>query len=66
MRSNMSGVDRWVRVAIAAVLAYLVFTDVILGGWSIVALVVAGVFLVTAMVKFCPLYRPFKFSTKKA
>ncbi len=60
----MSQVDRWVRVALAAVLAYLVFTDVILGGWSIVALVLAGIFLVTALVRFCPLYRPFGLSTK--
>lgn len=60
----MSQVDRWIRVVLAAVLAYLVFTDVILGGWSIVALVLAGIFLVTALVRFCPLYRPFGLSTK--
>ncbi|NVK05314.1 MAG: DUF2892 domain-containing protein [Flavobacteriia bacterium] len=64
MKSNMSQVDRTVRVLLAGGLAALVFTDYITGGWAILALVLAGIFLATSIVKFCPLYLPFKISTK--
>lgn len=64
MKSNMSHVDRTIRVIAAAGLAALVFTDVVTGGWAILALILAGIFIATSIVKFCPLYLPFKISTK--
>lgn len=64
MKSNMSQVDRTIRVILAAGLAALVFTNVLAGGWAILALIVAGIFIATSIVKFCPLYLPFKISTK--
>ncbi|NVK26546.1 MAG: DUF2892 domain-containing protein [Flavobacteriia bacterium] len=63
MKTNMSNLDRWIRVLLAIGLAVLVFTDYITGGWAIVALALAAIFLVTSMVRFCPLYLPFKIST---
>lgn len=63
MKRNMSNADRIVRVVVAALFAYLYFAGIVTGGLGIVVL--GGVFLLTAIVAFCPLYAPFKFSTYK-
>ncbi len=65
MNRNMSDIDRIVRVVVAAVFAYLYFSGVVTGALGIVLLVLGAVFLLTAVVAFCPLYAPFKFSTYK-
>ena len=65
MKRNMSNTDRIVRVIISALFAYLYFAGIVTGGLGIVLLVLAGVFTLTAVVAFCPLYAPFKFSTYK-
>ncbi len=65
MKRNMSNTDRIVRVIIAALFAYLYFSGIVAGGLGIVLLVLAGVFTLTAVVAFCPLYAPFKLSTYK-
>ncbi len=59
----MGGVDRIIRILIAATIAVLFFTDVISGTLGIVLLVLAGIFLLTSLVSFCPLYLPFGLST---
>jgi len=63
MKKNMGGVDRIIRILIAATIAVLFFTDVISGTLGIVLLVLAGIFLLTSLVSFCPLYLPFGLST---
>lgn len=63
MKRNMSDIDRIVRVIVAALFAWLYFSGIVTGGPGIVLLVLAGVFTLTAVVAFCPLYAPFKFST---
>ncbi|MCF8226037.1 MAG: DUF2892 domain-containing protein [Bacteroidales bacterium] len=63
MKKNMGFTDRIIRLLVAAVIAILYLTDVISGTLGIVLLVVAGVFLVTSLLKFCPLYLPFGLST---
>lgn len=65
MKRNMSNTDRIVRVIVAALFAYLYFAGIVTGGLGIVLLVLGGVFLLTSIVAFCPLYAPFKFSTFK-
>ena len=65
MKRNMSDIDRIVRVIVAALFAYLYFSGIVTGGLGIVLLVLAGVFTLTAVLAFCPLYAPFKFSTYK-
>jgi hypothetical protein len=65
MKRNMSNTDRIIRVALAAVFAYLYFSGIVTGAFGIVLLVLGAVFLLTAIVAFCPLYAPFKFSTYK-
>ena len=65
MNRNMSNLDRTIRVVLAAIFAYLYFGDVVSGALGIILLVLGGVFLLTSLVGFCPLYAPFKFSTIK-
>jgi hypothetical protein len=60
--SNMSALDRIVRVVLGlALLAVLVFVQ---SGWRWVGLL-GAVLLATAAVGVCPLYLPFRISTKK-
>jgi hypothetical protein len=56
MKKNMGSADRIIRVIIAAVIAVLFFTNVISGTLGIILLVLAGVFVLTSMISFCPLY----------
>jgi len=65
MKRNMSNTDRIVRVALALVFAYLYFGGVVTGTLGIVLVVLGAVFLLTALVAFCPLYAPLTFSTYK-
>lgn len=65
MKRNMSNTDRIVRVIVAALFAYLYFAGIVTGGVGVVLLALAGVFTLTALIAFCPLYAPFKFSTYK-
>ena len=65
MKRNMSNTDRIVRLVISALFAYLYFGGIVTGTFGIVLLVLAGVFTLTAIVAFCPLYAPFKLSTYK-
>ena len=52
----MGNSDRIVRLLLAAVVAVLYFTNTITGTLAIVLLVLAGVFVLTSLVSFCPLY----------
>lgn len=65
MKKNMGGIDRVVRVLAAVLVAILYFTNVISGTVAIVLLVVAGIFILTSVVSFCPLYAPFGIKTCK-
>jgi len=51
---------------IAAVLAVLFYMEVISGTVGVILLAVAGIFLLTSFISFCPLYAPFGLSTCKA
>lgn len=63
MKTNMGSVDRISRLVIAAIIAALYFTNIITGTIGIVLLVLAGVFLLTSFIGFCPLYILFGFNT---
>ena len=65
MVKNMGTVDRVVRIALAVVVAILYFSGAISGIAAIILGIFALVFVVTSFVGFCPLYVPFKFSTRK-
>jgi len=63
MKTNMGSTDKAVRIIMAIVLAALYFTGTIPGTLGIIALVVAGVFVLTSLISFCPLYSIFGMST---
>jgi hypothetical protein len=56
MKANMGSIDRIIRVIIAAVIAGLYFFNVISGVVAIILLSLAGVFVLTSAISFCPLY----------
>ena len=59
----MGTTDRVIRLIIAAIIGVLYYTGTISGTLGIVLLVLAGVFVLTSFVSFCPLYAPFGIST---
>jgi hypothetical protein len=65
MKKNMGTADKIIRILIAAIIAILYFTNVISGTLGIVLLVLAGVFVLTSFISFCPLYLPFGIKTNK-
>lgn len=66
MKKNMGSADKIIRVIVAAIIAILYFTGVIPGTLGIVLLILAGVFVLTSLISFCPLYFPFGISTCKS
>lgn len=65
MKTNMGSVDRIIRVILAVVVAVLYFTKQITGTIAIILGILAIIFILTSLVGVCPLYLPFKISTKK-
>jgi len=65
MKTNMGNLDRAIRIILAIVLVVLYFSGVVSVPVGIVFLIVAGIFLLTSLVSFCPLYVPFNISTRK-
>jgi len=65
MKKNMGNADRIIRIPIAAVFAYLYFGGVVTGTLGLVLVILGGVFVLTSLVSFCPLYAPFGISTCK-
>ncbi len=59
----MGYADRIIRVIIAAILAVLYFAGIISGALGTVLLVLAGIFLLTSLISFCPLYAPLGINT---
>jgi hypothetical protein len=56
MKKNMGTTDRAIRIVIAIVIGILSYTNVITGTLATVLLVLAGIFVLTSLVSFCPLY----------
>jgi len=65
MKQNMSMLDRVVRLLIAIIIGGLYLTSQISGTVGLVLIIIAVIFLLTAVIGFCPLYSLFKLSTKK-
>lgn len=63
MKKNMGTADRVIRIIIAAIVGVLYFKEIISGTLGIVLLVVAGIFVLTSFISFCPLYAPFGIRT---
>ena len=56
MKTNMGGIDRIIRIIVAAVIGVLFYMNIIQGTLAYVLLAVGGIFALTSFVSFCPLY----------
>ena len=65
MKPNMGTTDKILRILVAIILIGLYFANMISGTIAIILLVIAGVFILTSFISFCPLYFPFGISTRK-
>jgi len=65
MKKNMGTIDKVVRILVAIVIAGLYFANLISGTIAIILLILAGIFILTSFISFCPLYLPFGISTRK-
>lgn len=63
MKKNMGTTDRIIRVILALVFAVLYFTGTVAGTPGIVLLVLGGIFLLTSLISFCPIYAIVGLST---
>lgn len=59
MKTNVGRLDKGIRLAVAAVVLALYFTNILTGTAGIIALVVAGMLTLTSLINFCPAYTLF-------
>ncbi len=65
MKMNMGNADRVIRIVIAIAISILFFTETVSGTLAYVLLAIGGIFLLTSLVGFCPLYRLVGLNTCK-
>ncbi|MCX6256347.1 MAG: DUF2892 domain-containing protein [Bacteroidia bacterium] len=65
MKKNMGSADKIIRLVIAAIIVILYMTNVISGTLGIILLILAGIFVLTSIINFCPLYTIFGLKTCK-
>lgn len=65
MNKNMGGIDRAIRIVVALVFFGLIAMNVVTGTLAIILGILGGVFILTSLIRWCPLYAPFKLSTCK-
>jgi hypothetical protein len=66
MKCNMSGLDRILRIILAAAVAVFFFLGMLQGVAAIVLGVLAVIIFLTSVTGFCPIYAVFSTGTKKA
>ncbi len=59
----MGSIDRIVRSVVAVICLGLYFSNTVAGNLGLILVAVAGVFLLTSLVSFCPLYTLLGIST---
>jgi uncharacterized membrane protein YadS len=65
MKTNESTIDRVIRIVLGIVLLGLYLLGYVVGGLGILFVILGAIALVTGIIGFCPLYKLFKFSSKK-
>ena len=59
----MGSIDKIIRLIIAAVIGVLFLTNIISGTLGVILLALAGIFVLTSVISFCPLYTLLGVST---
>jgi len=65
MKKNMGIADIAIRLFLAAVISILYITNAISGTFGVIALVIAGLFIITSFIGVCPLYSILGLTTRK-
>lgn len=65
MKKNVGTIDKVIRILVAVVVTVLYFTHVISGTLGIILLVLAGVFVLTSLISFCPIWALLGIKTTK-
>jgi len=65
MKMNMGAADRTIRILLAIIVGYLIIKGQVSGTLAVILGIFTVAFLVTGFIGWCPLYVPFRFSTKK-
>lgn len=65
MIKNMGLIDKVIRIVVAVAIALLIIFKQLTGVAAIILGILGGIFLITSIIGTCPLYIPFKISTKK-
>ncbi|MEQ9266852.1 MAG: DUF2892 domain-containing protein [Balneolaceae bacterium] len=63
MKKNMGSADRIIRLVITLIIVALYFSGVISGTVLIILGIIGGIFLLTSLISFCPLYALFGLNT---
>lgn len=64
MNKNMGNTDRWIRI-IVGIIVVLWAIFIATGVWAGALYVIGAILVVTSLIGTCPLYIPFRFTTKK-
>jgi len=65
MKKNVNSIDKIVRVLLAVILGFLIFSNQVTGALAIIFAVLAVILLVTSFLSFCPIYAMLNLSTLK-
>jgi len=65
MKKNMGYADKMIRFILAIAIAVLFFTKIISGITALFLIIFAGIFVLTSLMSFCPLYTILGISTRK-
>jgi len=65
MIKNTGSADRVVRLLLAALMIYLAYSGMVSGIIATILYILSAVFIVTSLIRTCPLYMPFGISTCK-
>jgi Inner membrane protein YgaP-like, transmembrane domain len=65
MKTNMGSADRIIRVLVAAVIAVLILNGTLAGVTAWILGILGLVFVLTSVLKFCPIYRVLNLSSDK-
>ena len=65
MKKNMGNLDRGIRILLAIIFAYLYFSGTVSGTLGYILQAFGGIFLLTGLIGFCPLYTLLGINTCK-
>lgn len=65
MKSNVGSTDKVLRILAVILILFLFFNHLISGTVAMVLMVVGGIFALTSIVGFCPLYAIFGIQSNK-